>query len=52
MFVGKRLDTTTWNADGVLAVLSMMHNGHNFDAESTIIETGDLIEKSNHIMKF
>jgi hypothetical protein len=30
------------------AVLSMMHNGHSFGAESTIIGTDDLIKKSNH----
>jgi 5'-AMP-activated protein kinase, catalytic alpha subunit len=31
---------------------SMMHNGHSFGAESTIIEADDLIEKSNHTVKF
>ncbi|TVU20483.1 hypothetical protein EJB05_36691, partial [Eragrostis curvula] len=31
---------------------SMMHNGHGFGAESSIIETDDLIEKSNHTVKF
>jgi 5'-AMP-activated protein kinase, catalytic alpha subunit len=31
---------------------NLMHNGHSFGSESTIIETDGVIEKSNRTVKF
>ena len=53
MFTRKGLDTTAWNVDGSPGCLeSMMYNCDGFGAESAILETDDLIDKSTRIVKF